>query len=559
MTEPRPRRPRHESRGRHVAPTRRSAPARQSSTGPQPARHSSTASNTSASHGRRAHCPQEEGSLPRAAGWTVLGWLIPGLGLLPTKLRALGWVLIGLEVLAVLAVSGLILFGDPAQFALAYGTRRSVLLAGFALVIVLGLVWIVQLLLTNRIHNVRQHLRGSRMALSVALALVLVAASLFPIGKSAQYLWAAQHLVSSSKIWQSNTNNSAIGNGADPWKNIPRLNILMLGQDAGADRTGTRPDTIMVASIDTKSGRTALFSIPRNLEHVRFPPGTAAAKRFPNGFRYYGPQQDLINAVWSWAEDQKELFPGDPNPGLTATRWAVEQTLGLKLDYYAMVNLKGFEDLVNAIGGVDIQVERRIPIGGGKDPGATRRHPITGWIEPGWQHLDGYHALWYARSREGSDDFNRICRQQRMIRIVTEEADPLTLAAAFPKLVTATENNIVTDIPPDRLEAFANLALKVKKAGFLSLPLNQSVTPSNKANWSKIRTWANEGIEASLKVPENTSAKGGSSSPTPGSQPSGSPSGSPSKKPSEPTSSSGTGSSATPQIDPDPLQSCMPQ
>src|SRR5699024_7095667 len=130
---------------------------------------------------------------------------------------------------------------------------------------------------------------------------------------------------------------------------------------------------------------------------------------------------------------------------------------GLEMDYYAMVNLQGFEDLVDALGGVDMVVERRIPIGGGAAA-------IDGYIEPGEQKLDGFHALWYARSREGSDDFNRMCRQQRIVRAVAEEADPTTLALSIPGLVTATENNIVTDIPVKNLDAFMDLAMPLKAA-----------------------------------------------------------------------------------------------
>src|SRR5699024_9271573 len=188
------------------------------------------------------------------------------------------------------------------------------------------------------------------------------------------------------------------------------------------------------------------------LENVEFPEGTPAAEEFPNGFDYFGKNQNLINAVWTWAEDRPDLFPDDPEPGLTATTWAVEETLGLETDYYAMVNLQGFEDMVDAIGGVEMVVERRIPIGGGASE-------VDGYIEPGQQHLDGYQALWYARSREGSNDFDRMCRQQRIVRTVTEEADPRTLAMSVPGLVSATEENIQTNIPVDRLDAFIDLAL----------------------------------------------------------------------------------------------------
>jgi LCP family protein required for cell wall assembly len=264
----------------------------------------------------------------------------------------------------------------------------------------------------------------------------------------------------------------------------------------------------MVASIDTATGRTALFSIPRNLEHVRFPEGSKLDERFPDGFRYYGTGQDLINAVWSWAGDEPDLFEDDEDPGLTATTMAVEETLGLDIDYYAMVNLQGFADLVDAIGGVDMNVERRIPIGGGTNESTGGKYPITGYIEPGEQELDGDTALWYARSREGSNDFNRICRQQRMIRVVTEEADPATLALSFPKLVGVGKNNIETDIPSDRLDAFVELAARIKEGGFTSYPITPEVTNPGNADWDYIKKYVKSSIKDSTKTEEATSVKG---------------------------------------------------
>src|SRR5699024_6983583 len=200
------------------------------------------------------------------------------------------------------------------------------------------------------------------------------------------------------------------------------------------------------------------------------------------------------------------------DPGLTATTWAVEETLGLEMDHYAMVNLQGFEDLVDAIGGVDLVVERRIPIGGGASE-------VEGYIEPGEQKLDGFHALWYARSREGSDDFDRMCRQQRIVRSVSEEADPPTLAMSIPGLVSATEENIVTDIPADDLEAYVDLSLRIKDAGFTSYPITQDVTPSHDPDWEYLKAWTEASIEDSMEQDEPESVLGetepGSSDPAP--------------------------------------------
>ncbi|HIY23547.1 MAG TPA: LCP family protein [Candidatus Brachybacterium merdigallinarum] len=517
--------------------------------------------------------PLPEGSLPKVAGWTVLTTAVPGTGLLTTRLRALGWVLVGILVAAVLAAAGFFVLGDPLRTGIRFLTSRDVLIGLMVVVALVGVVWALQIVLANLAQTTKERLQGAKRYLALGLAALMVVAVALPFGQGVRSLWAAQGLLGSESVF-SGESGSNLQPGQDPWAGVGRLNIMLLGQDAGEDRTGTRPDTIMVASIDTETGSTALFSIPRNLEHVQFPEGTSAAEVFPDGFRYFGNNQDLINAVWTWAEDRPDLFPNDPEPGLTATTWAVEETLGLEMDYYAMVNLQGFEDMVDAIGGVDLVVERQIPIGGGASE-------VEGYIEPGQQHLDGFHALWYARSREGSNDFNRMCRQQRMVRAVVEEADPGTVALSIPGLVNATEENIVTNIPVSDLEAFVDLALRIKDGGFTSYPITQDVTPSYDADWDYLKEWVDASIEDSMQQEEPESVLGetepGSTEPAPtgdapsqeegadgAEQPETDTEGTDEATGDEETSDSADGGTPTaeateePEIEQDPLQSCLP-
>ncbi len=506
------------------------------------------------------------GSLPRAAGWTVLTTILPGTGLISTRMRVLGWILLAVLVLGVGGLVAWVTLGDPLPTLLHLVSSRNVVIGILVAVIVVGLVWMLQILLSNVAHNTKERLHGPRRVVSLVLALVLMAGVATPFAMGAQRVYAAQGLLGNTSVF-GGTDDGRIGGGADPWASTERINVMLLGQDAGADRTGTRPDTIMVASIDTKTGRTALFSLPRNLQYVRFPKGSVEAKQFPEGFDAFGKDENLINAVWTWADDNKDLYPGDDNPGLTATTHAVEQTTGLSMDYYAMVDLQGFEDLVNAIGGVDMNVERRIPIGGGINQATGGKYPITGWIEPGYQHLDGYHALWYARSREGSDDYNRMCRQQRMVRVVSEEADPTTLALAFPKLVTATENNIQTDIPPGRIDAFVTLALRVKDAGFQSYPLTRDIDAPGEDNWGKyghpnwdyIHQWVQDSIADSMTSTTAVSVKGEDTTAAPAPETS-APEESTAPAEEEPTTEAPPAEADDPTADAtaDPLQSCMP-
>ncbi len=434
----------------------------------------------------------EEGSLARASVWTASGSVFPGFGLIPTRWRGLGIALMAVGILIVGAAAALFAFGDPATLVFRYGTRRGVVIAALAAVVVGTLVWVATIFFTNQLHNVRETLRGPARTASRALAYTLALIVALPGIYTAHSLYATQALLGNSKVF-AGSDGHKLAPGQDPWANRERVNIMLLGQDAGPDRTGTRPDTIMVASIDTKTGRTALFSIPRNLQYVRFPEDSAPAEEFPDGFTYFGKDQNLINAVWSWAEGVRpDLFPGDDNPGLTATTMAVEETLGLEVDYYAMVNLQGFADLVDAIGGVDLEVERDIPIGGGASK-------VEGYVKKGWQHLDGFHALWYARSRHGSNDFDRNCRQQRIVRTVAEEANVSSLALNIPKLVGATERNIETDIPRTQVEAFVDLAQRIQKGGFKSYPINPSVTPSGNPDYPYIKEWVQASIKDSME------------------------------------------------------------
>ena len=169
-----------------------------------------------------------------------------------------------------------------------------------------------------------------------------------------------------------------------------RYNVLLLGGDAGVDRWGLRPDSITVASVDAESGKTVLISLPRNMEDVPFVRGSVMREQFPQGFDC---DDCYLNGVSTWAGDNTELFPKSKHPGVDATIMAVEGITGLKINYWAMVNLKGFRDLVDAVGGVTINVRQPIPVGGlGSD--------VTSYVQPGVRKLTGFETQWYARARE---------------------------------------------------------------------------------------------------------------------------------------------------------------
>ena len=244
------------------------------------------------------------------------------------------------------------------------------------------------------------------------------------------------------------------GDGTASGAHDGRFNVLLLGGDAGAGRWGLRPDSITVASIDAVTGRTVLVGLPRNMTDFTFADGSVMDKQFPTGFKDCG-QECYLNSVSTWAGDHTDLFPHSKNPGVDATIMAVEGITGLRINYWAMVNLEGFKGLVDAVGGVTLNVRDRIPIGGLGDD-------VTGYIEPGVRKLNGFKTLWFARAREGSDDYSRMARQKCVMNAMLHQISPQTALRNFEKIAKASSAMISTDVPRGEVDRFIALALKAK-------------------------------------------------------------------------------------------------
>jgi LCP family protein required for cell wall assembly len=257
-----------------------------------------------------------------------------------------------------------------------------------------------------------------------------------------------------------------------------RYNVLLLGGDSGAGRWGLRPDSMTVASIDAETGRTVLISLPRNMQHFPFVKGSVMHEQFPDGF-----DADYLNGVSTWAGDNTELFPHSDNPGVDATIMAIEGITGLKINYWAMVNLEGFKDLVDAVGGVTLNVRQPIPVGGlGSD--------VTGYIQPGVRKLDGHDTLWFARARDDSDDYSRMARQKCVMNAMLQQVSPQTAVRNFASIAQASSAMVSTNIPSSEFGHFAELALKARgqKVSTLSLvpPMINTADPDIKLVKQKV-------------------------------------------------------------------------
>ena len=249
-----------------------------------------------------------------------------------------------------------------------------------------------------------------------------------------------------------------------------RYNILLLGGDSGKDRFGLRPDSIGVLSIDANTGKAVNINVPRNMQRVSFVADSPMLKVYPNG--WICGIVCLINAIYKDVMDNhQDLYPDavkhGSTPGVEATRDAVEWVTGLKIQSYVMIDMSAFSSLVDSLGGITVDVKQRLPIGGQKDDGSD----AYGWIEPGVQHLDGYHALWYARSRHTTTDYDRMSRQREVENLILAQMDPLNVLTHFQSIAKAGQVLVKTDIPSGMLATYVELASKAKKYGIKSLPL----------------------------------------------------------------------------------------
>jgi LCP family protein required for cell wall assembly len=307
---------------------------------------------------------------------------------------------------------------------------------------------------------------------------------------------------------------SVFGNGKKSEADKGRYNVLLLGGDSGADRIGTRPDSITLASVDANTGRTVLIGLPRNMAKVPFPAGTPMAKQFPDGFKWADCAENcLLNGVFTYADGHKQLFPGDPNPGVTATKQAVEAITGLKVNYHVLIDLAGFRDLLNAVGGITLDVGKRVPIGG-------IGSPIKGYIEPGQnQHLDGYHALWFARSRAGATDYERMTRQKCVMTAMLNQLSPQKVLTKFQGIAKASKRVVNTDIPSGELGTFTDLALDAKKLPVSSFSAVPPLIRTGNPDFELIRTKVTEAIGKSEALDKAADDGDGKSANTPSSTP----------------------------------------
>ena len=219
----------------------------------------------------------------------------------------------------------------------------------------------------------------------------------------------------------------------------PWTTILLLGTDEGPGNFGARTDTIILAAVQHGTGRAAAFGIPRNLAQVPLGKKGRLSK-------------EPLNHIYG--------LNGGGDQGAAALKQAVSNLLGLRVDYYALVNLVGFADLVDALGGVEIVVKERLRDEVTRAAWGEPKPTID--VSPGERRrFYGREALAYVRSRKDSSDYTRMARQRCFLSAMADQLDPVRAIRNFGSLAKTIETNVRTDIPLNRLPSLVRLVSAV--------------------------------------------------------------------------------------------------
>jgi LCP family protein required for cell wall assembly len=464
-------------------------------------RHSADPSDAPARTGSSAfidpdRAPHEHRRAPRrAAGFgsalllTVAGTIVPGTTFLATGRRKVGAFV--LAVFLLLVVGAFVLATSAQRDVVRLAVDSTALRWIVAGIVVLPVAWL--LVVVTGYRSVRpRRLRGWQRGVGAGVVTLLCAAVVVPAAYAVQVATAQRDLVEAVFHDGNSATVTEPADKAAPFAGKSEVNILLLGGDGGAGREGVRTDTVIVANVQTATGATTLFSLPRNLENLPFPATSPLAAVYPDGFEAGKESESLLNAVYrnGPAAHPGILGPTD-DPGADFLKLGVGEALGLHIDYFVLVNLDGFSRLVDALGGLTLNVNYYVPVNGDTATGALPDR----YIAPGPdQHMDGVEALDFSRGRFGLSDYLRMDRQRCVLQAIVDAADPVTLLSRYQELARTTQDIVSTDVPSSALGDVVDLAFQVKDAGIRSVVFDDTVINPAYPDYARIRALVQEAL-----------------------------------------------------------------
>jgi LCP family protein required for cell wall assembly len=246
--------------------------------------------------------------------------------------------------------------------------------------------------------------------------------------------------------------------GSSDQPNMPdiareRTNILLLGIDKRAQELGaSRTDTMIVATVDPESKTAGMFSIPRDL-WVSIP----------------GYSEGRINTAHFLGD--RDEYPGG-GPALAKT--TVQYALGIPIHYYVRIDFEGFEKLVDAIGGITIDVKEAIH---DEEYPDSNYGYMTVDIPAGLQHMDGATALQYARVRHGGSDFLRAKRQQEVLKAIRDKVLRLDIPLTrIPEMLRIAGDSVQTDLSLSEMYDLAKLGREIDVENIKTAVIDESMT-----------------------------------------------------------------------------------
>lgn len=375
---------------------------------------------------------------PRASLAAFFSFLLPGLGQAYNGQVGLAWILLAPVLLLVGAAAAAVLLAGSGLLSRMLDPR---FLVGLIVLDLVLLGW--RLLAIVQAHGLREGASARRWT-TYATATV-VAVTLLMHGLPAYYAAKAiDTLGAVSREGGAQGQSSIPGFSVLP---VPsqqpdrdeRVNILLVGVDALPGRSTQLTDTMMVVSLDPNGGPSAMISIPRDTYAAPLPDGSTFNQK--------------LNALMVIANQDPARYP---DGGVATLKQAVGTLLGIQIHYFAAINLLGFKEAVDSIGGVDLDVARAIV-----DPTYADEHNHrTGFfLSRGLKHMNGHTALGFVRSRHGAgdSDFTRADRQQQLLTAMRAKLTAGNLLTALPGLLDAVKHTILTDVPSDQIPQLAQV------------------------------------------------------------------------------------------------------
>ncbi|MEO8251732.1 MAG: LCP family protein [Chloroflexota bacterium] len=421
---------------------------------------------------RSAETLRPTSSGPRAWIAAFLSFVFPGLGQAYNGQSGLAWLLAVPVVVLVGAIGLVLVAGTPQVLARLFDVR---FLIGLIVLDLILLAWRLVAVVQAHAYRARPSFRHRATWATAALVAATLAMHALPA------YYAAKAIDTLGAVALGGTHGRDLQDSFPALGGLPepssqpdvgagdRVNILLVGVDSLPGRTTSLTDTMLVVSLDLNGSHSAMISVPRDLYGVPLPGGA--------------PYNQKLNSLMVYASTRQAEFPLG---GVATLKATIGNLLGIPIHYFAAINLLGFKQTVDSIGGVDITVLKSVSDSTYVDEYGRRR---GFYIKPGTYHMNGHTALAFVRSRKGAgdSDFTRADRQQQLLTAIRDKLTAGNLLTALPGLLDAVKNTIATDMPGAQI---AELARAVQRADTSQLqrivlqpPLYMHADPFSKAGY----------------------------------------------------------------------------